>query len=830
MEEINDFMDICKVDDTLRSYQQKAKQEIFNAWDYVDNVMLQMPTGTGKTRLFTSIIKDINEYWHLHPVSARILVIAHRTELIDQISRNLTRYSISHNIIASGKRVIHPFKVNVYLASIQTLTHSTNLDYAKKIDAKFVIIDEAHHALAATYKKLWDLYPHSRKLGVTATPWRMNHSGFIDLFDKLILSMSVKQFIEQGYLSNYKYYSIKSDSYVQRAINMLEFDKFGDYKESSMEEEMDTGSIRAQLLSSYQAYANGKKGIVYAINIAHAKHICEEYNKIGLTAVSIDSKTPPSERESLVNQFKRGDIDVIVNVDIFSEGFDCPDIEFIQLARPTRSLVKYLQQVGRGLRKVEGKESCVILDNVGMYIRFGLPDANRHWKYHFSGHEISEAPTCKRVGSGLSREVDMTEGEEDMVLIQAVDNSYDTLSTEHGYDEDRFDPVPELLDLGYENPDFVFWKQSTKKIYECYIEDDTQYIINQLIINTREKKIMKIRIGQIPLDSWMGFKLMSHSLTGLVSIKHHGGFNSEFHFNAKSKETEEIIDKSYNFFGEEAVFDSSSTIKPSDLDDNIINYPVKKANLFIVLNGKNLDIYRITSIKTEMVAEIPVRSNFGDKLHSQFFASEISSSLFGKKKYGQLHFYVYRTGQTSIYVKTRENDCEFYYKFDLNGKKIKKNKIFESADVWSATIDGRETIRHMSIEKKNKTEGVQVPQKDSTFGRKMISLSVRQATFERIDDGRKKSVSRAMTDEIIAKNFFIYDGSFKLNREITSYTPSFTNVIEDTCPFVPIDYKFVEIKAEGIQRTIVKSIINISVKKTLDVKDKYNWVITYELT
>ena len=669
MEEIREFMDICTVDKTLRPYQQKAKQEIFNAWDYVDNVMFQMPTGTGKTRLFTSIIKDINEYWHMHPVSARVLVVAHRAELIDQISRNLTRYSITHNTIASGKRIIHPFKVNVYLASIQTLTHPANISFARTIDAKFVIIDEAHHALAETYKKLWDLYPHSRKLGVTATPWRLNHSGFIDLFNKLVLSMSVKQFIQQGYLSTYKYYSIKSDSYVQRAINKLDYDKFGDYKEASMEKNMDIGSIRAQLLSSYQAYANGKKGIVYAINIAHAKHICEEYKKIGLTAVSIDSKTKASERESLVNQFKKGDIDVIVNVDIFSEGFDCPDIEFIQLARPTRSLVKYLQQVGRGLRKVEGKESCIILDNVGMYVKFGLPDANRHWRYHFSGHEISEAPTNRRVGTGLSREVDMSEGEEDMVLIQDVGIDYETTSDEHIDDENRFDPIPDLLDLGYENPDFVFWQQSTKKTYECYIEDNRQYIINELDINTREKKITRIRIGQIPLQSWMGYKLMFHSLSGLTSIKHHGGFNSEFHFNAMSKEDGMIV-KSYNYFGEELNSESGTNTKILESKDSLVNVPVQKADHFIVINDNKWDIYRLTSQKTEKIAEFDRKSDFGKELQSQWISAEFSVSFFGKK-HGILHFNIYKSDQNAIYVKTRGNDCDIYYKYDFNGKKIK---------------------------------------------------------------------------------------------------------------------------------------------------------------
>lgn len=233
--------------------------------------------------------------------------------------------------------------------------------------------------------------------------------------------MPIKDFIKQGHLAPYKYYSLKDDSDIQKTIDGIELDDFGDYKESSMEEKMDIGHIRAQLLDSYLSLAKGKKGIIYAINRKHAKHICEEYENAGYRVVSIDSKTPDGERKELVWKFKKGLIDIIVNVDIFSEGFDCPDIEFIQLARPTRSLVKYLQQVGRGLRITENKQHCVILDNVGMYSRFGLPDARRHWKYHFLGQDVDEEPKRQLQGAGGGggqKFVDLSEGIEDMELIQ----------------------------------------------------------------------------------------------------------------------------------------------------------------------------------------------------------------------------------------------------------------------------------------------------------------------------------------------------------------------------------------------------------------------------
>lgn len=416
---VSRYSDINIEDSSLRPYQQKAKKEIFEAWDEVDNVMFQMPTGTGKTRLFTSIIRDINEYSIRIKEAVKILIVAHRTELIDQIDESLNKYSVPHNVIAGGRQKNYIYPVNV--ASIQTLTHPNNLAEAKRLKVQFIIIDEAHHALASTYKKLWDLFPGSKKLGVTATPWRMNHQGFRDLFDTLIMSMPVKDFISQGYLSSYKYYSLRTDSDIQKTIDDIKLDRFGEYSESSMEEKMDIGSIRAQLLNSYLSLAKGKKGIIYAINIDHAKHICSEYKAAGYVAVCIDSKTLASERKELVEKFREGQIDIIVNVDIFSEGFDCPDIEFIQLARPTRSLVKYLQQVGRGLRPTKDKQECVILDNVGMYARFGLPNARRHWKQHFIGVNVSEKPKIGVLkGTGTSRNVDMSEGTEDMELIQDV--------------------------------------------------------------------------------------------------------------------------------------------------------------------------------------------------------------------------------------------------------------------------------------------------------------------------------------------------------------------------------------------------------------------------
>jgi len=162
----------------------------------------------------------------------------------------------------------------------------------------------------------------------------------------------------------------------------------GDYQTKEMATVMDTPESIAHLYDSYEAFAWRKKGIVYAIDREHAKHIAAYYQNKGVRCAVIDAKTPAQERAEIVERYKASSgIDVIVNVDIFSEGFDCPEVEFIQLARPTLSLSKYLQQVGRGMRKVPFKDYVTILDQVGLYQRFGLPTEARDWREMFLGQK-----------------------------------------------------------------------------------------------------------------------------------------------------------------------------------------------------------------------------------------------------------------------------------------------------------------------------------------------------------------------------------------------------------------------------------------------------------
>ena len=366
-----------------------------------------------------------------------------------------------------------------------------------------IVIDEAHHALAKTYKEMWERFPNAKFLGLTATPCRLNGKGFTDLFDVFVQSWSVPEFISKGRLATYDFVSIKSDGVTQRLIDSLQKrGADGDYQNKEMDMLLNKKPSIERLYRSLEEYGKDRKGIVYAINISHANAIAEFYREHGIAAVAIDSKTPSSLRKELIERFKyssfskthpslftlkEGDfsnhpvplskegstfspspsssgsgdvtapprrseplrskdggpskvspdclsagaskevsmvssdclsagalkgaskvspdcagwdrltdtclrvadglapIQVLVNVDIFSEGFDCPDVEFVQLARPTLSLAKYLQMVGRGLRVAKGKKNCVIIDNVGLYRVFGLPSQVWNWNAMFEG-------------------------------------------------------------------------------------------------------------------------------------------------------------------------------------------------------------------------------------------------------------------------------------------------------------------------------------------------------------------------------------------------------------------------------------------------------------
>ena len=354
----------------LRDYQIDICTRVSDAFDKHRSVMVQMPTGTGKTVVLASLVSQLK--------NENVLIVAHRRELIEQIKATIKRLNMEDR--------------NITVESIQTISrHLTSNGVATPPAGgqggfSLVVIDEAHHALAKTYKMMWETWPDAKFLGLTATPCRLNGKGFTDLFEVLLSSLTVPEFIKKRVLAPFDYVTINEGSSQQQLIDSLtKRGADGDYQVKEMNEVLNKRPSIEQLYNCYTQFAKKKKGIIYAVSIEHARSIAEYYESKGIKAVAISAKTPAKERAGFLDDFRKGKIQTLVNVDIFSEGFDCPDVEFIQLARPTLSLAKYLQMVGRGLRPHKKKECCVILDNVGLVRLFGLPTRCWNWQSAFEG-------------------------------------------------------------------------------------------------------------------------------------------------------------------------------------------------------------------------------------------------------------------------------------------------------------------------------------------------------------------------------------------------------------------------------------------------------------
>ena len=414
-----------KNDIQLFDYQEDMVKRVQEAFRHHDSVMVQMPTGTGKTYLLAALVGLF--------LKEEVWVVAHRRELVSQIKDTLEKFFSSLK------------STSIKVISIQWLSrHYGEMEEKPGL----IVIDEAHHALAETYAEVMNAYPKAKKLGLTATPYRLNGKGFTDLFDTLLCSWSMERFIAEGRLSLYDYYSIKPDSAAQLQIDSLQKrGADGDYQQKELNEVMDVKPSLKRLCLTIKEYVPGKKGIVYAISIQHAEHIAEFYRENGIKAVAISSKTPLAERQELIERFKASsllsslnstsdEIEVLVSVDLFSEGFDCPDVEFIQLARPTLSLAKYMQMVGRGLRVAEEKDYCVILDNVGLYKRFGLPSVDRDWQSMFEGRTSLEdilQEACMQVNGHNCRMDLMMDGDEEMMKIISHEHQQRMIIDSYGY-------------------------------------------------------------------------------------------------------------------------------------------------------------------------------------------------------------------------------------------------------------------------------------------------------------------------------------------------------------------------------------------------------------
>jgi superfamily II DNA or RNA helicase len=345
----------------LRSYQQRAIDDLRNAYRFGYRApLLCLATGGGKTIIFTAIAQaSASRGW-------RVLILVHRRELLRQASSKLAAAGLDHGLIAAG---IEPSPALVQVASVQTIARRlSRIDWQPDL----IIIDEAHHATAGQWERTLQHWPAAYRLGVTATPCRLDGRGLRSAFDHLVLGPSVAQLIDAGFLSNSRIYAppLVADLSGIRT-------RAGDYANDQAAAAMDRPTVTGDAISHYQRLAAGQQAIAFCCNVAHAESVCAAFQAAGIDAQLLLGNTV--DRDEVVQQFGAGAIRVLVTVDVVSEGFDVPAASVAILLRPTKSLGLYLQQIGRVLRPASGKQAALILDHVGNVTRHGFPDDHRDW-------------------------------------------------------------------------------------------------------------------------------------------------------------------------------------------------------------------------------------------------------------------------------------------------------------------------------------------------------------------------------------------------------------------------------------------------------------------
>lgn len=353
---------------TLRPYQEQAIAGLRQAFrDGHHSPLLVSPTGSGKTVMFSYLTARLLE------ARQRVSILAHRDELLDQISETLGKFEVAHGVLGAG--ALYDRRQRAHVSGVFTLAR--RLDRVEVPD--YVICDEAHHAIgASTWGKViayWrERNPRLRLIGVTATPERLSGEGLGETFDEMVLGPTTRELIDLGALADYRLFA------PAQAVDLSEVGmQGGDYKRGAAAAVMDKPAIVGNTIAEYQRLLNGAPTVSFEVSVENAQHMAEQFRAAGYRAACLDGKMDKQLRRDIVRDFGRGAINVLTSCEIISEGFDVPGIVGAILRRPTWSLAMYLQQVGRALRTAPGKEHAILLDQVGNSTRHGLPDDPRNW-------------------------------------------------------------------------------------------------------------------------------------------------------------------------------------------------------------------------------------------------------------------------------------------------------------------------------------------------------------------------------------------------------------------------------------------------------------------
>jgi len=355
----------------LRPYQVDAVENLRRSFMQGNRrLLLQAGTGSGKTIIASEIIKSAVTRGRY------VLFLAHRRELIDQCADKLVRFGVPHGIIMAGRQ--RSMGENVQVGSVQTIT--TRAVKSKKMPlppVDLLVLDECHRSLSKSYLHLIDYFTQANDktvvLGMTATPVRGDGRGLGEVYEDMITCPSIRELTSQGFLVPIRYFAPSAPDLDGVHTRM------GDYVEKELEERMDKTPLIGNIVENWGRFADGRQTVVFATGVKHSIHITEEFQKAGVQAAHIDGNTPDSERETILTDLWKGNLSVVSNCMVLTEGWDCPPVSCCILARPTKSIGLYLQMCGRTLRPWQGKDDCLLVDHSGSIYTHGFVDGEIPW-------------------------------------------------------------------------------------------------------------------------------------------------------------------------------------------------------------------------------------------------------------------------------------------------------------------------------------------------------------------------------------------------------------------------------------------------------------------
>lgn len=447
----------------LRAFQDDQIYECRTALRSHQSVLVQSPTGSGKTVIASYMASSASEK------NNRVYFICHRAELVDQTAKTFRKFGLSFGYIAAG------YPVNYY-EQIQICSIDTLKNRLDKCPVPTICIwDEAHHVAAGGWARVMSYYSKSKHVGLSATPERLDGKGLADYFECMVLGPAVRWLIDNKYLADYKLFSAPGAPDMSKVHT-----KMGDFVKSEAAQVMDNSQITGGIIRHWQKNARDKRTIGFAVSVAHSQHICEQFKKAGIVAVHLDGKTAKTERRAVAKSFAKGDIQVLWNVGLFGEGYDLSaqadsdvTVDCVIDAAPTQSLAAYLQRCGRALRPKADGSHAILLDHADNWKRHGLPDDDRQWsllgkkdrerknsesdiatrqcKECYAIHKPApECPLCGYVYVIIGREIE--EVENDMV---EVDKEFARRQSRK--DQGAAQTLDALIDLGiergYSNPE-----------------------------------------------------------------------------------------------------------------------------------------------------------------------------------------------------------------------------------------------------------------------------------------------------------------------------------------------------------------------------------------